>query len=251
MSYVRGGDDESLHEKHHAKVTRGSIWDGLGRGRARKKTENGIGIGIGEKDCGWRILKDNVPFGPGGKGKGKVIVADGSYGGAKVCIRLSSSHPICQSCQDDHMYCNYREHQPDDQLDDILKTVDTVLSSPPLPSAIMAQCKIFLFTTSSPAPSRRLQPRTTSDRTPKERVVAIVVSQPIKWAMKLIGNTKAKVSDQTQLPPGETVDSGDGVLCEYVIPLNHCDGRTDELVLLPSRLHLGFIDYSLFRPIVL
>jgi N-acetyltransferase len=94
MSYVRGGDDESLHEKHHAKVTRGSIWDGLGRGKLRKKTGNGlgIGIGIGEKDCGWRIVKDNVPFGPGGKGKGKVIVADGSYGGAKVCSQLSSSH---------------------------------------------------------------------------------------------------------------------------------------------------------------
>jgi len=79
MSYVRGGDDEATHEKHHARVTRGIIWDGLGRGKARKRVEGG--------DNGWRVVRDNVPFGSAGKGKGKgrIIMVDGSYGGTKVC----------------------------------------------------------------------------------------------------------------------------------------------------------------------
>jgi len=79
MSYIRGGDDEGTHEKHHARVTRGIIWDGLGRGkRVKSKVENG--------DKGWRVIKDNVPF--NGKGRGRIIVADGSHGGVKVCPHL-------------------------------------------------------------------------------------------------------------------------------------------------------------------
>ena len=75
MSYIRGGDDEGTHEKHHARVTRGIIWDGLGRGKRVKSKVDG--------DKGWRIIKDAVPF--NGKGRGRIIVADGSYGGIKVC----------------------------------------------------------------------------------------------------------------------------------------------------------------------
>jgi N-acetyltransferase len=85
MSYVRGGDDEGTHEKHHARVTRGIIWDGLGRGKGKGKRGEGA-----DRDNGWRVVRDNVPFGPGGKGKGRIIVADGSYGGSKVCPLLST-----------------------------------------------------------------------------------------------------------------------------------------------------------------
>jgi N-acetyltransferase len=81
MSYVRGGDDEGLHEKHHARVTRGIIWDGLGRGKKSGKLKDG---GANLSDKGWRVIKENVPFGEKGKGRGKIIVADGSYGGVKV-----------------------------------------------------------------------------------------------------------------------------------------------------------------------
>lgn len=89
MSYVRGGDDEGLHEKHHARVTRGIIWDGLGRGRRIKARPKSKSQEVGEvvvTDKGWRVIKDNVPF--GAKGKGRVIVTDGSYGGTKVCPPL-------------------------------------------------------------------------------------------------------------------------------------------------------------------
>lgn len=79
MSYVRGGDDEGTHEKHHARVTRGIIWDGLGRGKRAAKSKSGSGVG----DSGWRVIRENVPF--AARGKGRILVADGSYGGTKVC----------------------------------------------------------------------------------------------------------------------------------------------------------------------
>jgi N-acetyltransferase len=78
MSYIRGGDDEGTHEKHHARVTRGIIWDGLGRGKRVKSKVDG--------DKGWRVIKDNVPF--NGKGRGRILVADGSFGGVKVCPHI-------------------------------------------------------------------------------------------------------------------------------------------------------------------
>ena len=81
MSYVRGGDDEGLHEKHHARVTRGIIWDGLGRGKKRVKAK----VTVNQvDDKGWRVIRENVPFGD--KGKGRILVVDGSCGGAKVCL---------------------------------------------------------------------------------------------------------------------------------------------------------------------
>ena len=91
------------------------------------------------------------------------------------------------------------------KLDDILKTIDTVLSSPPLPSAILDRCKVFLFTTTSPPPGR-LKPGQNKGA-PKERVVSVVVSQPIKWAMKVLRSNE-------NVKGGSIVDSGEGVLCE-------------------------------------
>jgi N-acetyltransferase len=88
------------------------------------------------------------------------------------------------------------------------------------------QCKIFLFITSSPAPSKRLQPNSAAEkRNPKERIVGVVVAQGIKWAMRVLPNDQAHESgisvalDQRKegkegKGEGEVVDSGDGVLCE-------------------------------------
>jgi hypothetical protein len=40
--------------------------------------------------------------------------------------------------------------------------------------------------------------------------VSVVVSQPIKWAMRVLKPNEGKA--------GQVVDSGEGVLCEYVNP---------------------------------
>lgn len=87
MSYVRGAEDESLHEKHHARVTRGILWEGLGRGKGKGKAK--AHTGSEAADCGWRVVRDDVTFGV--KGKGKIVVADGSYGGSKVRLHLPFS----------------------------------------------------------------------------------------------------------------------------------------------------------------
>lgn len=120
------------------------------------------------------------------------------------------------------------------QLDDILRTIDTVLSSPPLPSAILDQCKIFLFTTTSPPPGRL---KGTQKGAPKERVVSVVVSQPIKWAMRVLKPNEGK--------GGQVVDSGEGVLCEYVNPRFYVlIIKTNELDQHPYQHLLAFTDYS-------
>ncbi len=76
MSFVRGGEDESLHEKHHARVARGIIWDGLGRKGKSKET-------------GIAIVRDGVVFGKERGGRGKVVMCDGSLGGSKVSLHMS------------------------------------------------------------------------------------------------------------------------------------------------------------------
>lgn len=80
MSFVRGSEDEGLHRKHHARVMRGIIWDGLGQGRHKGK---------GRADGGWRVVRDGVSFGAE-KGKGKIVVCDGSWGGSKVSLPIIS-----------------------------------------------------------------------------------------------------------------------------------------------------------------
>lgn len=73
---------------------------------------------------------------------------------------------------------------------EILESVDTLLSAPPLPSEILERCKIFLFTTSSQPPSTNNKRLKTSTGTgnPKavERVVGCVVVQPIKTGMRVL-----------------------------------------------------------------
>lgn len=87
--------------------------------------------------------------------------------------------------------------------------VDMVLSAPPLPAAILNACKIFLLVTSSPPPlaegkRRRLLEARADGAKPRDRVVGVVVSQPIKWAMRVLREDEE----------GNGIDSGGGVMFE-------------------------------------
>nr|XP_018264561.1 uncharacterized protein I303_02731 [Kwoniella dejecticola CBS 10117]OBR86719.1 hypothetical protein I303_02731 [Kwoniella dejecticola CBS 10117] len=114
---------------------------------------------------GWKVVRDDIVFGVDKKGKGKVIMVDGNHTGTK--------------------------------LDEIVSTVDRVLSSPPLPPAIMQRCKIFLFVTSSPPPlskssvakkRQKLDTAISKKVVQKERVIGVVVAQGIKWAMRVLSD---------------------------------------------------------------
>lgn len=87
--------------------------------------------------------------------------------------------------------------------------VDTVLSAPALPPSILKACKIFLLVTSSPPPlavgkRRKLLEARADNAKPRERIVGMVVSQPIKWAMRVLREDEK----------GNGIDSGGGVMCE-------------------------------------
>ena len=84
MSYMRGGgEDESLHAKHHNRVMRGMPWDGLGKPQRRGQSSQ-VGKEAGPSVYrGWKVIREGVTLGSG-KGKGKVIMCEGSFGGSKV-----------------------------------------------------------------------------------------------------------------------------------------------------------------------
>jgi N-acetyltransferase len=80
MSYMRSSPpDEILHKRHHARVVRGIIWDGLGKGKGKYPTSKGEG-----KVTGWKVVSEGIRFGKRDEGVGKVVMCDGSYGGNKV-----------------------------------------------------------------------------------------------------------------------------------------------------------------------
>jgi N-acetyltransferase len=96
------------------------------------------------------------------------------------------------------------ERQADEQMEEILSMVDLVLSAPPLEGVMLERCKVFLFVTASPPPMRRTRLLPGSkQRSSTERVVGVVVAQPIKIAMRVVRETD-----------GRAVDSGGGVMCE-------------------------------------
>lgn len=66
MSFVRGGPDEGFHATHHARVLRGILWEGMKKGEGE----------------GWKVIQEDVEF--GGKGRGRIIAVDGSFGGNTV-----------------------------------------------------------------------------------------------------------------------------------------------------------------------
>jgi N-acetyltransferase len=93
--------------------------------------------------------------------------------------------------------------------------VDTVLSAPPLPTSIQDASKIIIFTSSSspplpPGKRRKLSSTTRTEKDKlKERIVAVVVAQGIKWGMRVL-------RDGEVLDGVKGVDSGGGVYCEWV-----------------------------------
>ncbi|WVQ62728.1 uncharacterized protein L199_000876 [Kwoniella botswanensis] len=170
MSFMRGGEDESVHVAHHTRVLKGIVWDGLGKGKGKSR-----------EDKGWKVVKDDISFGEKEKGKGRVVMVDGSYGGSK--------------------------------LDEILTTVDRVLSSPPLPRAILERCKIFLFVTSSPPPAsstkrQKLDNSISRNVVQRERVVGVVVAQGIKWAMRVLKDGEQLQGEGAEREQKVVVESG-------------------------------------------
>ncbi|WVO20091.1 uncharacterized protein IAS62_001381 [Cryptococcus decagattii] len=160
MSFVRGGPDEGFHATHHARVLRGILWEGMKKGEGE----------------GWKVIQEDVEF--GGKGRGRIIAVDGSFGG--------------------------------NTLVEILSTVDRVLSAPPLPPAILNRCKVFVFLTHSPPPPPSSSKRVKLDPTDnklgkdkdKERVVSVVVAQGIKWAMKVLKEGEMEKEKSTTIESG-------------------------------------------------
>lgn len=103
------------------------------------------------------------------------------------------------------------------QLNDILCMVDTVLSAPALPRAILDNCKVFLLVTASPplpstATGQRKRPKLSGVRDgaiPRERIVGVVVAQRIRWAMRVLRDSDGEQRDRLKI-----VDTGGGVICE-------------------------------------
>ena len=95
------------------------------------------------------------------------------------------------------------------QVMEIIESVDTVLSAPTLPPTTLARCKIFLFTTSCQPPvtvTKRAKSSATTTK-PVERVVACVVTQPIRTGMRVL--REDEVGDATDVKRNEWVMIGD------------------------------------------
>jgi hypothetical protein len=73
---------------------------------------------------------------------------------------------------------------------EILESVDTVLSAPALPDPILSRCKIFLL---KPISKSSLSASTGK---PIERVVGCVVVQPIRTALKVLGDDELREMEQ-------------------------------------------------------
>ncbi|GMK56659.1 hypothetical protein CspeluHIS016_0304990 [Cutaneotrichosporon spelunceum] len=84
--------------------------------------------------------------------------------------------------------------------DDVYSTVDGVLSASPLTPKMREACKLVLAITSS-LPLNVKAAKVDG----RERIVGVVVAQPIKTAMRVLGN-----DEDTE----DKVDSGGGVVCD-------------------------------------
>lgn len=189
MSYMRGTDDAD-HTRHHTRVTRGIPWN------ERKEA---------------RIVEDRIPLTwsvKAERGRTPEVVDDKTP-------TLRRTLPLF-SAPSRTVPRHYRllvidASTPGRLMTDILRTVDTVLAAPALPPDILARCKVFLATTACepPAvPGAKRRPGPKPKETGAERIVGVVVSQSIKWAMRVLREgEKGEKGDRA-------VDSGDGVFCE-------------------------------------
>jgi len=198
MSYLRGSD-EADHKRHHTRVTRGIPWNN------------------GRKEA--KVIKDRIPLTFGVKKERidlSVVKSEGSSGAdSKVrALSLCRSNTLplfsapARKVERYYRIIALDASTPGKLVADILATVDKVLSAPALPPAILTHCKLFLAVTASepPAlPNAKRRPGPKPKEGGAERVVAVVVSQPIKWAMRVLHEGEES---------GRAVDSGDGVMCE-------------------------------------
>jgi N-acetyltransferase len=85
--------------------------------------------------------------------------------------------------------------------DDVHSTVDGVLSASPLTPKMREACKLVLAVSSCPPPNAKRGAKADG----RERIVGVVVAQPIKTAMRVL-RTGEDVDNK--------VDSGGGVVCD-------------------------------------
>ena len=114
--------------------------------------------------------------------------------------------------------------------------IDISLSSPPLPAAILERCKLYLAITSSPPPTRAASRNLTpSERSlqfknkaeaGKERVVGAVLSQGIKWAMRVLeADIKVETSMSAQAESTRTAkQTAKGATTDQAAPRSHTTG---------------------------
>lgn len=87
--------------------------------------------------------------------------------------------------------------------DEVYATVDAVLSASPLTPRMREHCKLILAITSCAPPKGKTKRWTKEDA--RERIVGVVVAQPIKHAMRVLGGDE---------DIDGKVESGGGVMCE-------------------------------------
>jgi N-acetyltransferase len=192
MSYMRGTDDAD-HKRHHARVTRGIPWNGRKEARV---VEDGIPLA-------WSVKAERDTSSP----------ANGENSNKTPTRHRPNSILPLVSLATRHAVREYRILVIDAStsgrlISEILRTVDTVLAAPELPREILARCKLFLATTACepPAiPGAKRRPGPKPKENGAERIVGVVVSQSIKWAMRVL--REGEKDDKA-------VDSGDGVFCE-------------------------------------
>ena len=178
LSYTRGApDDEDLHKKHCARISRGAEWgkeEARSEGREVTVVEEGVVIrGRDGKEERGRIVKFNANAG------GKL--------GTKVNLNFDKELEYSWLIL---IHVHYR------QLAIVLQTVNHALSAPDLTPEILADSKAYLFLLSSTS--------ATSTAREREKIVGCVIAQRIETAMKIVPSpSQDTASNDTPLSPSK------------------------------------------------